>query len=55
MKETRNFKGGFSKGLWMGLLHGRIVSTTKGMEPWTFAHRKKDSEYTEPKDKHKPI
>jgi len=32
MKESRNFKGGFDKGLWFGLLHGRIISTTKGKE-----------------------
>lgn len=28
---------------------------TKGKEPWTLAHRKRDSEYTETKDKHKEI
>jgi electron-transferring-flavoprotein dehydrogenase len=33
--KTRNFAGGFHKGLWFGLLHGRIISTTKGREPWT--------------------
>ena len=28
---------------------------TKGKEPWTNAHKTKDSETTEPKDKHKEI
>ena len=55
MKESRNFKGGFDKGLWYGLLHGRIISTTKGKEPWTVKHTHKDSETTQPKDKFEPI
>lgn len=28
MKKSRNFKGGFDKGLWFGLLHGRLIATT---------------------------
>lgn len=28
---------------------------TKGKEPWTLPHTKKDSDYTESKDKHTPI
>ena len=28
---------------------------TKGSEPWTLAHRKKDSDCTEMKSQHKPI
>lgn len=55
MKESRNFKGGFDKGLWTGLLHGRIITTTKGREPWTLKHKVKDSETTQPKDKFSPI
>ena len=55
LKESRNFKGGFDKGLWYGLLHGRIISSTKGKEPWTLYHKVKDSETTQPKDKFKPI
>ena len=56
MKATRNFKGGFDKGLWAGLVHGGLIThITKGREPWTFAHRKRDSETTETKDKHTEI
>lgn len=53
---SRNFKSGFKSGLWFGLLHGGLVQhITKGREPWTWAIRKKDSEYTEPASKHKEI
>ena len=54
--NTRNFKSGFEKGLYAGLLHGGLnLHLTKGKEPWTLAHTKKDSEYTEMKYKHKEI
>lgn len=44
LKASRNFKGGFEKGLWFGMAHGGLVShLTKGSEPWTFAHKKTDS------------
>ena len=47
MKQSRNFKGGFEKGLWAGLAHGGLVThVTKGREPWTFAHRTPDSQTT---------
>jgi len=47
LKESRNFKGGFDRGLWAGLAHGGLVShITKGSEPWTLAHRTRDSETT---------
>lgn len=53
---SRNFKGGFEKGLYRGLIHGGITQLiTKGKEPWTNAHKTKDSETTETKDKHKEI
>ena len=56
LKASRNFKGGFEKGLWLGMAHGGLVShITKGREPWTFAHKKTDSQATESKDKHKEI
>ena len=50
LKESRNFKGGFEKGLWFGLLHGRLITTTKGKEPWTLAHKERDSSTTKPKE-----
>ena len=56
LKETRNFKSGFERGLWFGLAHGGLIShITKGKEPWTLAHRKLDSETTGLKDLHKVI
>lgn len=56
LKESRNFKSGFDKGLWAGFLHGGFIShVTKGREPWTFAHKTRDSETTLPKDQCKPI
>ena len=55
LKESRNYKGGFDHGLWYGLVHGRIISTTKGKEPWTLKHKVKDSDATKPKDKFTPI
>lgn len=56
LKESRNFKGGFDKGLWAGMVHGGLIShITKGSEPWTFAHTKTDSESTGTADGHKEI
>ena len=56
LHQTRNFKSGFDKGLFHGLAHGAFTQyTTKGREPWTLAHKKKDAEYTEPKSQHKEI
>ena len=56
LKASRNFKGGFERGLWFGLAHGGLIShITKGKEPWTFAHRKHDSETTGEKDQFKEI
>lgn len=47
LHESRNFKGGFEKGLWHGLVHGGIVThLTKGKEPWTHAHKTPDSQTT---------
>ena len=54
--STRNFKSGFEKGLYAGLLHGGLnLHVTKGREPWTFAHTKTDSEATGQKQRHKEI
>ena len=46
LNESRNFKGGFDRGLWFGLGHGALVSLTKGKEPWTLKHKKSDSDAT---------
>ena len=53
--RSRNFKTGFDRGLWFGLLHGRLTTITKGREPWTLVHKVKDSMTTKPKDQFKPI
>lgn len=55
LRESRNFKGGFDKGLWFGLLHGRVITSTKGREPWTLTHKVRDSATTQAKDNFKPI
>ena len=55
LKESRNFKGGFDKGLWFGLLHGKIIASTKGKEPWTLKHKVQDSDTTKPKANFTPI
>ena len=55
LKETRNFKGGFDRGLWAGLLHGRIITFTKGKEPWTINDKNRDSLKTKEKKDYKEI
>jgi electron-transferring-flavoprotein dehydrogenase len=51
LKASRNFKSGFERGLWAGLAHGGLTTMiTKGKEPWTLAHTKKDCDSTLPKD-----
>ena len=56
LKQSRNFKGGFEKGLWFGMAHGGLVMhLTHGKEPWTFKHSKKDCETTLPKAQAKKI
>ena len=48
---ARNFKSGFDNGLVRGIIHGGITQLfTKGREPWTWTHRKSDSEATRTKD-----
>ena len=50
LRQSRNFKAGFEKGLWFGLAHGGIImNLTKGKEPWTWRHTKKDCDSTVPK------
>jgi hypothetical protein len=45
LKESRNFKSGFEKGIWLGLLLGKVHSMTKGHEPWTLTHKKRDCDF----------
>jgi electron-transferring-flavoprotein dehydrogenase len=53
--QTRNFHGGFSKGLFFGLIHGYFINLIKGREFWTFSNKKKDSQMTEKSKKFKKI
>ena len=46
LKEGRNFKGGFERGLWAGIVHGALVGLTKGKEPWSIPNRTRDSDST---------
>lgn len=55
LRESRNFKGGFDYGLWGGLLHGKLITMTKGKEPWTLTHKLRDCDKTKPKEQFKPI
>lgn len=55
MKDWRNFKLAFDKGLWFGLGNGFISEFTKGREPWTFKHNTSDSKITNPKSSYKEI
>ena len=54
LKKWRNFKLGFKKSLWFGLIHGFLLNFTHGKEPWTLKTQKVDHEYTKPKDQYKP-
>ena len=54
--KSRNFHGGFSKGLIFGLVHGFVTNfILKGKEWWSFKPVKKDSEYLEPAKNFKKI
>ena len=56
LRASRNFKGGFDKGLWAGMIHGGFTQhITKGKEPWTFAHTTPDSATTGKAEDFKPI
>lgn len=53
LKTTRNFKGGFKKGLIPGLLHGFLTTEIfKGNEPWEIRNKVPDTAKTEPAEKH---
>jgi electron-transferring-flavoprotein dehydrogenase len=52
LHSTRNFKGGFKAGLWVGLAQGAVVSfITKGREGWNLRNSGTDSAKTEPASK----
>jgi electron-transferring-flavoprotein dehydrogenase len=55
LKKSRNFKGGFEKGLWFGMGHGFLTSLTKGREPYSLTHKHTDATKTADKSKYKPI
>ncbi len=39
LKKVRNFKPGFKKGLWMGLINAGIETITGGKTPWTLKNK----------------
>ena len=39
LKQVRNIKPGFKKGLWFGLLNGAWETAVKGASPWTLKNR----------------
>lgn len=54
--DTRNFKGGFKKGLVGGLAHGFVTNFfTKGAEFWNIRNKKPDTAKTELASQHTPI
>jgi len=42
--STRNFKGGFKKGIIPALINGFAISWSKGKEFWNFRIKKSDNE-----------
>src|SRR3546814_11213278 len=54
LKTVRNFKPGFKKGLWFGLLNSAWETITAGLSPWTLRNKAdwdrlhKLGEYTPP-------
>ena len=54
LRKWRNFKGGFKRNLWLGMIHGSLLRLTKGKEPWTILNKHTDSENTRPKNQFKP-
>jgi len=39
LRNVRNFKPGFKKGLWLGLVNGAVETVTGGRTPWTFKNK----------------
>jgi electron-transferring-flavoprotein dehydrogenase len=44
LRKVRNFKPGFKKGIWLGLLNGGLETVTGGRTPWTL---KNEADYTQ--------
>lgn len=56
LKEVRNTHAAFHYGTLAGMVHTALSCfLTKGNEPWTLANKTKDSDKTEPAEKHSPI
>jgi hypothetical protein len=52
--EERNIKKAFKLSMYSGILYAGLSGHIfKGREPWNLINKKKDSECTEKKDKHK--
>lgn len=39
LRQVRNIRPGFGLGLWAGLLNAAFETATRGLAPWTLAHR----------------
>lgn len=56
LHEVRNVQPSFQYGRMFGMAYSGLTTLiTKGKEPWTFKHTKKDCEHTEPASKHSRI
>ena len=55
MYESRNFKGGFKRNIFLGLINGFVSSWLRGKEFWNLRVYKKDSESIEKADQHNEI
>lgn len=56
LRQVRNVKPAFDKGFLVGLAHsGLTTMVTKGSEPWTLHHAKRDCDTTKPADGFKEI
>ena len=53
--QSRNFKGGYNKNLFLGMIHTFFTSLIRGKEFWSLKPTKKDSECTKKKADFKPI
>ena len=42
LHKVRNFRPGFQKGLWLGLINAGFETVTRGYAPWTLKHKRAD-------------